>query len=78
MQAIRHEAFTHMEGQKEFVQIDSNDLFPYLLVNIGSGVSMIKVICLYHPHLFFLFRSFFFIFLCSLFYEGESLDIAYL
>ncbi|KAL8042001.1 hypothetical protein ABFX02_09G021800 [Erythranthe guttata] len=43
LKAIRHEAFTHMEGQKEFVQIDSNDLFPYLLVNIGSGVSMIKV-----------------------------------
>ncbi|XP_043724235.1 pantothenate kinase 2-like isoform X2 [Telopea speciosissima] len=41
--AIRHEAFTHMEGQKEFVQIDHNDLFPYLLVNIGSGVGMIKV-----------------------------------
>ncbi|KAG5618171.1 hypothetical protein H5410_017995 [Solanum commersonii] len=32
-----------MEGHKEFVQIDQNDLFPYLLVNIGSGVSMIKV-----------------------------------
>lgn len=32
-----------MEGQKEFVQIEQNDLFPYLLVNIGSGVSMIKV-----------------------------------
>ncbi|KAK9165065.1 hypothetical protein Scep_000256 [Stephania cephalantha] len=32
-----------MEGRKEFVQIDQNDLFPYLLVNIGSGVSMIKV-----------------------------------
>ncbi|OVA16989.1 protein of unknown function DUF89 [Macleaya cordata] len=43
LKAIRHEAFTHMEGQKEFVQIDNNDLFPYLLVNIGSGVSMIKV-----------------------------------
>ncbi|KAK4479335.1 hypothetical protein RD792_014847 [Penstemon davidsonii] len=43
LKAIRHEAFTHMEGHKEFVQIDSNDLFPYLLVNIGSGVSMIKV-----------------------------------
>lgn len=25
------------------MQIDQNDLFPYLLVNIGSGVSMIKV-----------------------------------
>ncbi|KAI5569214.1 hypothetical protein BDE02_12G063600 [Populus trichocarpa] len=43
LKAIRHEAFTHMEGQKEFVQIDQNDMFPYLLVNIGSGVSMIKV-----------------------------------
>ena len=44
MQAIRHEAFTHMEGRKEFVQLDSNDLYPYLLVNIGSGVSIIKVL----------------------------------
>ncbi|XVF09297.1 hypothetical protein REPUB_Repub07fG0080500 [Reevesia pubescens] len=43
LKAIRHEAFTHMEGHKEFVQIDHNDLFPYLLVNIGSGVSVIKV-----------------------------------
>ncbi|MED6149845.1 Pantothenate kinase 2, mitochondrial [Stylosanthes scabra] len=43
LKAVRHEAYTHMEGQKEFVQIDPNDLFPYLLVNIGSGVSMIKV-----------------------------------
>eukprot|EP00252_Welwitschia_mirabilis_P002910 TRINITY_DN12918_c0_g1_i1.p1 TRINITY_DN12918_c0_g1~~TRINITY_DN12918_c0_g1_i1.p1 ORF type:complete len:874 (+),score=191.99 TRINITY_DN12918_c0_g1_i1:173-2794(+) len=43
LKAIRHEAFTHMEGHKQFVQIDENDLFPYLLCNIGSGVSMIKV-----------------------------------
>lgn len=43
LQAIRHEAFTHMEGEKEFVQIDPNDLYPYLLVNVGSGVSIIKV-----------------------------------
>ncbi|KNA25742.1 hypothetical protein SOVF_004050 [Spinacia oleracea] len=43
MKTIRHEAFTHMEGQKEFVQIDQNELYPYLLVNVGSGVSMIKV-----------------------------------
>ncbi|XP_074558294.1 pantothenate kinase 2 [Curcuma longa] len=43
LKAIRHEAFTHMDGQKEFVQNDQNDLFPYLLVNIGSGVSIIKV-----------------------------------
>ncbi|CDP12422.1 unnamed protein product [Coffea canephora] len=43
LKAIRHEAFTHMEGHKAFVQIDQNDLFPYLLVNVGSGVSIIKV-----------------------------------
>jgi pantothenate kinase len=42
-QSIRHEAFTHMDGQKEYVQIDQNDLFPFLLVNVGSGVSIIKV-----------------------------------
>ncbi|KAF9589661.1 hypothetical protein IFM89_026795 [Coptis chinensis] len=42
-QVICHEAFTHVEGQKKFIQIDQNDLFPYLLVNIGSGVSIIKV-----------------------------------
>lgn len=43
LKAVPCEAFTYMEGRKEFVQIDANDLFPYLLVNIGSGVSMIKV-----------------------------------
>jgi hypothetical protein len=26
------------------MQIDQNDLYPYLLVNIGSGVGMIKVL----------------------------------
>lgn len=43
LKAVPHEAFTYLDGRKEFVQIDPNDLFPYLLVNIGSGVSMIKV-----------------------------------
>ncbi|KAF6165295.1 hypothetical protein GIB67_042711 [Kingdonia uniflora] len=43
LKAIRDEAFVHVKGKKEFVQINQNDLFPYLLVNIGSGVSMIKV-----------------------------------
>ncbi|KAF9615680.1 hypothetical protein IFM89_026062 [Coptis chinensis] len=43
LKTISHEAFTHVKGQKTFVQIDQNDLFPYLLVNIGSGVSIIKV-----------------------------------
>ncbi|XP_055959795.1 pantothenate kinase 1-like [Mercurialis annua] len=41
--AVHHKAYTYMDGQKEFVQIDHNDLYPYLLVNIGSGVSMIKL-----------------------------------
>lgn len=43
LQAIRHEAYTHMEAEKEFIQIDPNELYPYLLVNVGSGVSIIKV-----------------------------------
>uniref|UniRef100_A0A2N9ILK8 pantothenate kinase n=1 Tax=Fagus sylvatica TaxID=28930 RepID=A0A2N9ILK8_FAGSY len=43
LKAVHQEAFTYMDGQKEFVQIDHNDMYPYLLVNIGSGVSMLKV-----------------------------------
>ncbi|KAL2519536.1 Pantothenate kinase 2 [Abeliophyllum distichum] len=43
LKAVHNEAFTYMDGQKEYVQIDQIDLYPYLLVNIGSGVSMIKV-----------------------------------
>ncbi|KAE8663851.1 Pantothenate kinase 2 [Hibiscus syriacus] len=43
LKAVHQEAFTYLDSQKEFVQIDPNDLYPYLLVNIGSGVSMIKV-----------------------------------
>lgn len=43
LKAVHQEAFTYMDGKKEFAQIDQNDLYPYLLVNIGSGVSMIKV-----------------------------------
>ncbi|KAG2302562.1 hypothetical protein Bca52824_031213 [Brassica carinata] len=43
LKTVPREAFTYLDGQKEFVQIDHNDLYPYLLVNIGSGVSMIKV-----------------------------------
>uniref|UniRef100_A0A7N0U240 pantothenate kinase n=1 Tax=Kalanchoe fedtschenkoi TaxID=63787 RepID=A0A7N0U240_KALFE len=43
LKAVHQEAFTYLNGQKEFVQIDHSDLYPYLLVNIGSGVSMIKV-----------------------------------
>ncbi|XP_061990754.1 pantothenate kinase 1 [Rosa rugosa] len=43
LKSVHDEAFTYMDGQKEFAQIDQEDLYPYLLVNIGSGVSMIKV-----------------------------------
>lgn len=43
LNAVHPEAFTYIDGREEYVQIDHNDLYPYLLVNIGSGVSMIKV-----------------------------------
>ncbi|KAL2253601.1 pantothenate kinase 1 isoform X1 [Sesamum indicum] len=43
LKAVHHEAFTYMDGVKDYVQIDHKDLYPYLLVNVGSGVSMIKV-----------------------------------
>ncbi|KAF2286672.1 hypothetical protein GH714_023449 [Hevea brasiliensis] len=43
LKAVHREAYTYVGGEKEFMQIDQNDLYPYLLVNIGSGVSMIKV-----------------------------------
>ena len=44
LKAIRHEAFTYENQATSFVPTDSeSDIFPYLLVNIGSGVSMVKV-----------------------------------
>ncbi|KAI3965971.1 hypothetical protein MKX01_010928 [Papaver californicum] len=43
LKVFQDEAFTFIEGKKESVDIDENDLFPYILVNIGSGVSMHKV-----------------------------------
>lgn len=43
LKAVPSEAFTYVNGQRNYMQIDGNDLYPYLLVNIGSGVSMIKV-----------------------------------
>lgn len=42
-QEIPGESFTHMDGKKESIEIDRNNLFPYLLVNVGSGVGIIKV-----------------------------------
>ncbi|KAK4261318.1 hypothetical protein QN277_004332 [Acacia crassicarpa] len=43
LKAVHQEAYTYMGGQKQFMDVDHNDLYPYLLVSIGSGVSMIKV-----------------------------------
>ena len=46
LETIRDEAFTYTADKKEFISKDAltrDSLFPYLLVNIGSGVSIIKV-----------------------------------
>ena len=43
---IAYEVFTYDERRPEPIQFDNHrasELFPYLLVNIGSGVSIIKV-----------------------------------
>jgi len=42
-QKIPGESFAHMNGKRIPVHINQDNLFPYLLVNIGSGVGMIKV-----------------------------------
>nr|GEY19895.1 hypothetical protein [Tanacetum cinerariifolium] len=41
--ALPSKAFTYVNGKRNYKHIDHNDLFPYLLINIGFGVSMIKV-----------------------------------
>jgi bifunctional damage-control phosphatase, subfamily II, fusion protein len=48
LKTIRDEAFTFNEGRKEYIvhsdTLSGSDvLFPYLLVNIGSGVSIVRV-----------------------------------
>lgn len=43
-QEIPGASFTHIDGRRKVVEIDKNNLYPYLLVNIGSGVGIIKVI----------------------------------
>ncbi|GLC40183.1 hypothetical protein PLESTB_000260200 [Pleodorina starrii] len=44
LKAIHHEAFIYEAGATTFVPTnEDSDLYPYLLVNIGSGVSMVKV-----------------------------------
>lgn len=42
---IENEVFTYDERRSEPVQFEStkDELFPYLVVNIGSGVSIVKV-----------------------------------
>ncbi|KAF8660728.1 hypothetical protein HU200_057470 [Digitaria exilis] len=42
LQNVPGAAFTHMNGQRNPVDVSPNNLFPYLLVNIGSGVSILK------------------------------------
>ncbi|GIL89536.1 hypothetical protein Vretifemale_17363 [Volvox reticuliferus] len=44
LKAIHHEAFIYEAGTSTFIPTnEDSDLYPYLLVNIGSGVSMVKV-----------------------------------
>ena len=45
LQELRDEAFTFARGQRTYLSHlpDAGDLFPYLLVNIGSGVSILRV-----------------------------------
>lgn len=43
LKAVRHEAFTYENGQMGFVDISPETAYPYLLVNIGSGVSIVRV-----------------------------------
>lgn len=43
LRGLSDEAFTYRHGKKDFVRIDDDSLYPYLLVNVGSGVSILKV-----------------------------------
>ncbi|GLI70548.1 hypothetical protein VaNZ11_015467 [Volvox africanus] len=44
LKAIHHEAFIYEAGASTFIPTnEDSDRYPYLLVNIGSGVSMVKV-----------------------------------
>jgi pantothenate kinase len=47
LQNVPGAAFTHMNGQRNPVDVSPDNLFPYLLVNIGSGVSILKVVILH-------------------------------
>ncbi|GMH37452.1 hypothetical protein BSKO_05325 [Bryopsis sp. KO-2023] len=44
LKTIPDEAFTFQSGVSSYLRVtDDSDLYPYLLVNIGSGVSIVKV-----------------------------------
>lgn len=43
LKAVRNEAFSYENGQMAFTDISPSATYPYLLVNIGSGVSMVRV-----------------------------------
>lgn len=43
LKAVRHEAFTYENEMMKFVEIDTDTTYPFLLVNIGSGVSIVRV-----------------------------------
>ncbi|KAJ3695960.1 hypothetical protein LUZ60_001337 [Juncus effusus] len=43
LQKINGASFTHLNGKREPIDISPKNLFPYLLVNMGSGVSIIQV-----------------------------------
>ncbi|PSC76368.1 Pantothenate kinase 2 isoform B [Micractinium conductrix] len=43
LNAVRHEAFQYENAQMKFVDLPTGEQYPYLLVNIGSGVSMVRV-----------------------------------
>lgn len=44
LKKIPNESFAFMHGKRTPVDVNQKNLFPYLLVNIGSGVSMIKCV----------------------------------
>lgn len=44
LKKIPNESFTFMHGKRSTADVNQKNLFPYLLVNIGSGVGMIKFV----------------------------------
>ncbi|TVU12144.1 hypothetical protein EJB05_45773, partial [Eragrostis curvula] len=43
LESIPGSAFTYIDGEMRTIDISPNNLLPYLIVNIGSGVAMLKV-----------------------------------